>query len=190
MGRCFYPHLFDADVFAGEVDAATVAVLERWASDGVECAGLTGEQREVVDDVVAALGMASATLDDGALRALDEEFDISSRRFIAEGLPFRRSHCPDLAGHVQEGVWASGDGPAVDELCALLDHINGIDGGRFGDLAEPFVGYLLPGEIRRAGALLEGHRFTDPAQEDDRRLLLEIFSISGRNGHGLYWTWL
>lgn len=190
MGRYFYPGLFDAEVFADEVDAASVAAVERLASGGVDRAGLTEAQRDAVDDVVTAIGTATVGLDGGAFRALDEEFDISSRRVVAEGLPCRRNGCPDLAGHVQEGVWASGGGPDVDELCALLDHVNGIDGGRFGDLAEPFVGYLLPGEIRRATELLEGHRFTDPGQEDDRRLLLEIFSISARTGHGLYWSWL
>ena len=52
------------------------------------------------------------------------------------------------------------------------------------------MGYLLPGEVRRARQLLDGHGFADPAQEDDRRLLLEIFSVRARTGHGLYWTWL
>jgi len=189
VGRYFYPSLFDVEVFATEVDAADVATLERLVSDGVGPDELTETQGEAVDNVVAAIGMAAVSLDNGPIRALDEEFDTSSRRVIAEGLPCRRNECPDLAGHVQEGVWASGDGPSVDELCALLDHVNGIDGGRFGDLADSVVGYLLPAEVRRAIELLGGHRFADPAQEHDRRLLLGIFSISARTGHGLFWTW-
>jgi len=44
-----------------------------------------------VDDVVAAVGMAAVLLDDRPFRALDEEFDISSRRVNAEDLPCRRN---------------------------------------------------------------------------------------------------
>lgn len=91
--------------------------------------------------------------------------------------------------HVRSAVRASGRGPAVDELCTLLGHVSGHEGGRFGDLTEPFVGYLLPEEIRRAAELLSGLRFADPGRETDRRLLLEVFSISMRTGHGLYWWW-
>ena len=189
MGRYFYPDLFDAEVFAAEVDASHVATLEWLVSNGVSPDELSEAQREAVDDVVAAVGMAAVLLDDRPFRALDEEFDISSRRVMAEGLPCRRNECPDLVGHVQEGVWAHGCGPVVDELCALLDHVNGIGGGRFGGLAGFFVGYLLPAEIQRAMKLLGGYYFADAAQEDDRRLLLEIFSISVGTGHGLFWTW-
>lgn len=189
MGRYFYPVLFDAEVFGAEVDAADVATLDRLVSNGVEREALTEAERKAVDNVVMAVGAGALGLDNASVNALDKEFDIGSRRVVPDGLPCRGSRYPDLVGAVQEGVWTAGRCPAVDELGVLLDHVNGIDGGRFGDLAEPFVGYLLPGEIRRAAELLGTLRFADPGQESDRQLLLEIFSISARDQHGLFWWW-
>ena len=85
-------------------------------------------------------------------------------------------------------------GSLVDVVCAQLDRSS--ETARLlalvsanGRLAErpPYLGFLLPDEIRRVTTLLGGTVLDDTDAERDRRLLLRLFEKTFEASVGLYW---
>jgi hypothetical protein len=78
--------------------------------------------------------------------------------------------------------------PERTETSVLLGYVSEVD-GRLAE-EEPYVGYLMPDEIRRASMLLAKITLADDAGQDrDRLLLLRLFSIALESGCGLVWRW-
>ncbi len=72
-----------------------------------------------------------------------------------------------------------------DEIAGLLTLVSS-KRGRLVD-RPPYLGFLLPEEIRRAATLLGGLVFADEDAERDRRLLMTIFERTMERGVGMYW---
>ena len=72
-----------------------------------------------------------------------------------------------------------------DELATLLVCVSAF-GGRLAE-RPPYLGFLLPEELRRAATLLDGMVFASAEVERDRRLLSRLLAIAQDAGVGLYW---
>lgn len=73
-----------------------------------------------------------------------------------------------------------------DEISGLLASISRTRGRLVAE--PPYIGFLLPEEIRRATTLLGGLVFTDVDGERDRRLLVAILERTVESGVGVYWV--
>jgi hypothetical protein len=157
---CYHPHAFDAQHFAAQADTC----------------------RTTLDLIMALMDYS---VDDPCIGwSIDgtPEGDLISRRVhsdrgsvsLVENVRSAFDPTSPVAGHA--------------EAIRLLGHVSEFD-GRLVD-EEPFVGYLMPDEIRRVSALLAQIPFPgDPGQEHDLVLLLRLFTTALEDDRGLYWTW-
>lgn len=161
MSICYHPHAYDAQRFDAQ-RAGCSTVLDLFVE------------------------LADCTVN-------DPKFGWSIDGTIEGDIIGARVH-PDLGSmsmveYVRSAFDPPGPVAGQAEVVELLGHISEFDGRL---ISEQFlVGYLLPDEIRRVSSLLTELPFPgDLAQDSDRQLLLQLFTIALKDDRGLYWTWL
>lgn len=132
-------------------------------------------------DLAAGVGMVTALVS----RTVDEpSFDWSldgtdDGEFICERVDDRGEPIGSLVDVVRAHLDPS------SESATLLSLVS-VDEGRL-KADPPYVGFLLPEEIRRVATLLGGTVLADPDAERDRLLLLRLFETTFDASLGLYW---
>jgi hypothetical protein len=158
---CYHPHAYDAQRF-GAQSAGCSTALELL----MELADCT------VDD--PKFGWSIDGTIEGDIIGVRVHLDRGSVSMV-ENVRSALDPAGPVAGHA--------------EAFELLGHVSEFDGRL---VEEDFaVGYLMPDEIRRVSAILAEVAFpSSPGPEDDRLLLLRIFTIALEHERGLYWTWM
>jgi hypothetical protein len=158
---CYHPHAYDAQRF-GAQSAGCSTALDLF----VELADCT------VDD--PKFGWSIDGTPEGDIvgtRVHPDRGSVSMVEYVRSAL--------DPAGPVEGHA----------EARRLLGYVSEVDGRLVEE--EFLVGYLLPDEIRRVSTLLAEVSFPgSPGQDEDRLLLLRLFTIALKDDRGLYWTWL
>lgn len=164
MSICHHPHAFDAGRFAAELAAADCATT--------------------LDVVMVLMDCALDEPD------FDWSLDGTEDGNIISGRVNPLQWIGSIVDNVRLGLRTDGTAPGHVEASTLLGHVSVADGRLIEE--EPFVGYLMPDEIRRASELLADIALDDAGSgsDSDRLLLLRLFATALESERGLYWLQL
>lgn len=162
MSICYHPHAFDAQRFGAQSDTCSTDL--DLVTELTDCTVRDSEFERSID---------------GALE---------SEIFSARVHPDRGS--VSLVENVRSALDPTSPVAGHAEAFGLLGYASEFDGRR--QAADLYVvGYLMPEEIRRVSTLLAEVPYPgSPGQDEDRLLLLRLFTMALKGDHGLYWMWL